>query len=90
VGVTEADVRHVADLAHIAVDDADIAQLTRDLSSILGYVAQIAAAEGSAPAAPAELVRLRADTPSATDPAPLLEAAPMLSDGLVALPLVLG
>ena len=88
--VTEDDVRHVARLARIAVDDTDIARLTADLSSILQYVGRITSAEGGVAAAPDQASCLRPDIPAATDPAPLLEAAPALEEGLFALPKVLG
>jgi len=90
VEVTDDDVRHVADLACIATDDVDIALLTKDLSSILGYVARIRAAGGESAAVPAEPLRLRPDIPEATEPTPLLEAAPELTGRLFSLPLVLG
>ena len=39
--ITEADVRHVAKLARLAVSDAEVERLTRQLGSILTYVGQI-------------------------------------------------
>ena len=39
--IGEADVRHVAKLARLAVPDADLPRLAGQLESILGYVAQI-------------------------------------------------
>jgi aspartyl-tRNA(Asn)/glutamyl-tRNA(Gln) amidotransferase subunit C len=90
VEVTEDDVRHVASLARIAVDDTDIARLTADLSSILQYVSRISSAEGGAAVGPDQPMRLRPDIAMATDPAPLLEAAPALEEGLFAFPKVLG
>ena len=39
--ITEADVRHVAKLARLAVGDADVSRLTGQLGTILTYVSQI-------------------------------------------------
>lgn len=40
--ISEADVRHVAKLARLAITDADATRLTRQLGTILDYVSQIA------------------------------------------------
>lgn len=39
--ITEAEVRHVAKLARLALDDADAKRLTEQLGSVLDYVAQL-------------------------------------------------
>ena len=45
--ISEADVRHVAKLARLAVPEADLPRLAGQLESILGYVAQIRQADVS-------------------------------------------
>lgn len=36
--LTEQEVRHVAELANLALSDAEIARMAKDLDSILGYI----------------------------------------------------
>src|SRR5687767_12576537 len=45
--ITPADVRHVAKLARLAMDDATLARLTPQLEAILGYVDKLRAADVS-------------------------------------------
>jgi len=51
--LTEADVKHVAKLSRLKLSDADVARYSGQLTSILGYVAQLSEAnvEGVAPMA---------------------------------------
>lgn len=42
MSLSHEDVRHVARLARLALDDAEIATLTPQLSAILGYAEQVA------------------------------------------------
>ena len=85
------EVRRVAALAELAVDDADLATLTAQMDRIVAYVAQLDAApdEGNLPpfvAGPAE-VAWRDDTvrpdPLALPPAAL---APAFRDGFFVVP----
>ena len=39
--ITRDDVLHIARLAELAVDDAEVERLTRQLDDIVGYVAQL-------------------------------------------------
>ena len=39
--ISRDDVRHIARLAELAVDDAEVERLTRQLDDIVGYVAQL-------------------------------------------------
>ena len=88
MAVTEADVRHVAALARIALDDARVPALVRELNTILDHMAVLEALprdgaddDDRAP------MRLRDDV---VDPAPMvrgLEAfAPAVRDGFLTVP----
>lgn len=88
MAVTEADVRHVAALARIALDDARVPSLVRELNTILDHMAVLEALprdgaddDDRAP------MRLREDV---VDPAPMargLEAfAPATRDGFLVVP----
>jgi aspartyl-tRNA(Asn)/glutamyl-tRNA(Gln) amidotransferase subunit C len=41
VKLTEKDVRHVAELANLALTDEEIARMTRDLDGILGHIEKL-------------------------------------------------
>jgi aspartyl-tRNA(Asn)/glutamyl-tRNA(Gln) amidotransferase subunit C len=87
MSVTREQIRRIAELAELAVDDATAAELEAQLNRILGYVEQL----GELPkddAAPDERVApLRRDEPSAdlllTPPA---EWAPAMKGGLFTVP----
>lgn len=41
MAITEKDVRHIANLARLALGDDEIARLTGDMAAIVGYVEQL-------------------------------------------------
>lgn len=41
IGVTQDDVRHVADLANLELTAEELPRLARDLNAVLGYIAQL-------------------------------------------------
>jgi aspartyl-tRNA(Asn)/glutamyl-tRNA(Gln) amidotransferase subunit C len=42
VAISEADVRHIAKLANLALKDDEIVRMTQELGAIVGYVEQLA------------------------------------------------
>ena len=88
MAVTRDDIRHIAALAELAVDDAAAAELERQLTRILDYVRQLEALDaGPATAADARAVRLRPDTVGA-DPLrrPPRDFAAAMQQGLFVVP----
>ena len=91
VSIGREEVLHVAALAELAVDDADLDRLVEQLSRIVEYVAQLDRLAGDAAADPflpgPEAVRLREDVagpvPLARPPAAL---APEFADGFFLVP----
>jgi aspartyl/glutamyl-tRNA(Asn/Gln) amidotransferase C subunit len=89
VSVTRAEIRRIAELAELAVDEQTAAELEAQLSRILDYVAQLGelpkdgAGEGDD-----RVVRLRADEPGRADPLarPPNEWAPAFKGGLFVVP----
>jgi aspartyl-tRNA(Asn)/glutamyl-tRNA(Gln) amidotransferase subunit C len=88
MGVTRKDVEKIAALAELAVDDAAAAELEKQLSRILDYVAQLgevtddAAAAGDERAAPLRRDVVAPDPLSRTPK----EIAPAFRDGLFTVP----
>lgn len=41
MSISEKEVRHIATLANLALSDAEIGQMTRELGAIVGYVEQL-------------------------------------------------
>lgn len=80
--------RHLADLARLEVDDDELAALGPGIQQILGYVARIADAPEH-PVHDGRAAPRRADTPVATDPEPLLHAAPQRDGRRIKVPPVL-
>jgi len=87
--ITADDVRHVAGLARLDLDENDVSRLTSDLGAILGYIDRIADAEVRAQQVDIPVAPLRDDRAVPSDPGPLLQAAPALHDGEFSLPVVL-
>lgn len=92
--VTEAEVRHIAHLARLRLEDAQAAQLSTQLSTILDYFQQLQSVDTSAvPATTHPLPRtnaLRDDLPSHSLPQDaVLRNAPMQEAGCFTLPKVL-
>ncbi|MCL4866091.1 MAG: Asp-tRNA(Asn)/Glu-tRNA(Gln) amidotransferase subunit GatC [Gemmatimonadales bacterium] len=89
--ISREDVRHVARLAELAVDDAELDTLTGQLDRIVEYVAQLEALPSEAAAAPFHPgpagVRLR---PDVVAPVPLAhgpeQIAPEMREGLFVVP----
>ena len=91
MAVTNDDVRHVAALARLRFPEDRLEALARELSGILGHMAQLAAAPAApdAPEAPpsAPRVALRADVPAPPDLARTRDAlAPEARDGFFLVP----
>jgi aspartyl-tRNA(Asn)/glutamyl-tRNA(Gln) amidotransferase subunit C len=88
MGVSRKDVEKIAALAELAVDDATAAELERQLSRILDYVAQLGeAADDASVAGDERKARLRRDevAPDPLSRAPG-EIAPAFSGGLFTVP----
>jgi len=91
VSVTPKEVQHVATLAELAVEEAELPALTEQLNRIVGFVAQLAElgdleGAGSYVAGP-EATPLRADVVEAADLArPPAELAPEFVDGFFVVP----
>ncbi len=86
--VTRKDIEKIAALAELGVDDASAAELQRQLTRILDYVAQLSEVTDDATSAEDErAARLRRDV---ADPDPLSrspsEMAPAFTDGLFTVP----
>jgi len=88
VAVTRDQIRHIAALAELAVDDAAAAELERQLTRILDYVRQLEGVEAGEPhVVAAGAARLRPDG-EASDPlqrAPP-DFAPAMAQGLFVVP----
>jgi aspartyl-tRNA(Asn)/glutamyl-tRNA(Gln) amidotransferase subunit C len=91
MAVTRDDLLHIANLARVGVDDSRVADLTRELSSILGHMEVLAQVDTST-VAPAAGVGA-GGTPLRPDDrvAPLMEAtlesfAPSMRDGFFIVP----
>lgn len=94
MAITSKDVRDIANLAKLHVQDADIERYQQDLSNILSFVEQIEQVdvEGIEPMAhPQEMVqRLRIDQATETDQREKFQAiAPATQDGLYLVPKVI-
>lgn len=91
MSVTPKEVQHVATLAELAVEEAELPALTEQLNRIVGFVAQLAElgdleGAGSYVAGP-EATPLRADVVEAADLArPPAELAPEFVDGFFVVP----
>jgi aspartyl-tRNA(Asn)/glutamyl-tRNA(Gln) amidotransferase subunit C len=93
--ITRAEVVHVAQLARLALTDAEIEVLTGELAAILEHAALVSAldTEGVPPTAhPLPLVNvLRADEVRASLPRDeVLDAAPAAEEGRFRVPRILG
>lgn len=89
------DVRHVADLARLRLDDDELERGRRDLEAILGHVRALERIdiEGVEPMTHPGDIRNRLDDDVPTDPMPrriLLDLAPAAEADHVAVPRVLG
>lgn len=94
MALTEADVKRIAHLARVAIDDAEAAGMLRQLSDILNLVEQMQAVDttGIEPMAHAQDVylRLRDDVVSETDQRAAFQAiAPQVEAGLYLVPKVI-
>ena len=88
--VTRTQVEHIAKLAALALDEATLPDLTRQIGQILEYVSRLETVEGShdLPGSyPGPRAPLRDDEPHRTPLAfPLAEMAPAFADGLFLVP----
>ena len=87
MGVTRKDVEKIAALAELAVDEAAAAELERQLTRIVDYVAQLGEVTDDAAAGDERASRLRRDE---IDPDPLArtpkDIAPAFQRGLFTVP----
>lgn len=95
MAITEAEVRHVAMLARLALTDEQVQHLARELSSILGHIDEIKALDlaGVEPTAHAFPVRnvMRSDEVKPGLPRDLaLANAPEARDGAFVIPRIVG
>ena len=93
--ITRADVEHVAQLARLALTDAELTSLTSELGAILDYAAEVSAldTDGVEPTAhPLPLVNVfRADVVEPGLPRDeVLAVAPAAEDGRFKVPRILG
>ena len=93
--ITRAEVEHVAQLARLALTDAEIEALTKDLGAILDHAAEVSAldiADVPPTAHPLPLVNvLRADVVQpGIDRDEVLAEAPAAEDGRFRVPRILG
>jgi aspartyl-tRNA(Asn)/glutamyl-tRNA(Gln) amidotransferase subunit C len=79
--VSLADVRRVAELAHLELTPGEAARMSRDLSAILGYVAQLAELDTSAVAPMAQVSEILQAGPE-TLPSTASENPSVLRDDL--------
>lgn len=77
--IDEVQVRRIAELCHLELDDDDVARMTDELGAILGYVRQLQGVdtEGIAPTAH---VRVDAATARADVPRPSLDKGAFLAE----------
>ena len=91
-GVRESDVRHVASLARLGLESAQIEQLVRELNGILAHMDVLARVDttGIEPFVPERLVEmpLRSDDDGQPTPlrVPLTSCAPEMRDGFFLVP----
>jgi aspartyl-tRNA(Asn)/glutamyl-tRNA(Gln) amidotransferase subunit C len=94
VTAPQIDVRHVAKLARLAIDESELARYEGELSAILGYVAEIAELPTDDISATAQVIEnrdvVREDilTPGITREA-FLAGAPSQQSGMVRVPRIL-
>lgn len=88
MAVTREQVRHIAALAELALDDASAAELERDLTRILASVRQLDALEtGEGPLSDDRAAPLRPDEPASDALVRGLDAfAPAMRQGLFVVP----
>lgn len=94
--VTESDIERLAELSRIEVGAEEKARLAKDVEAILGFVATVKAAAGSAPEgvdfgfAPVDGLRADTDVGAGETREALLAEAPSTQDGFVKVQKVLG
>ena len=93
--ISRADVEHAAQLARLALTEAEIEQLTVDLAKILDHAALVSALDTTdvpPPTHPIELVKvLRPDVPRpGLDQVEALAEAPVAESGRFRVPRILG
>lgn len=82
------DIRHIARLARLHIDDAEIPKLAREMSSIVGEVSKLPNFEDtSIPLNEKDAMTLREDTAGSSTPrGKILQNAPRVEAGCVVVP----
>jgi aspartyl-tRNA(Asn)/glutamyl-tRNA(Gln) amidotransferase subunit C len=93
-GIARDEVRRIAALARLSMDDAEIDRMQRDLASVLTYVEALAAVDTTGVEPTAHVIPLatpmRDDTPEpALDPTLAVANAPEASDSAFVVPKVI-
>jgi aspartyl/glutamyl-tRNA(Asn/Gln) amidotransferase C subunit len=93
--LSDADIRHVAKLSRLRVEDSQVSAMRTQLTSILGHISKLQAlpTEGVEPMAPPMRIvtRLGEDEPKPCMPVEeFLKNAPAVVDRFLAVPKVLG
>lgn len=87
--ISDAEIRHLAQLARIGLKDDEISKLASDIDGIVGFVEQLQAVDTKGVEPTSQVTGLsdvwRADEvkPSAVPPAELLKNAPETQDGYI-------
>ena len=89
--ITRDEARRIADLAHLAFDDAALDRMAAEMTKILSYIDQLAEVdvEGAAGVSPPEATPLRDDVPG-SQPADPARNAPQWDNGFFVVPKVIG
>lgn len=95
MSLSREDVQHVANLARLGMDDAEIANMQEQLSSILGHIDVLSELDTNAISPTAQVIALsnvfRADEPGASfTQEQALQNAPASHNGFFAVAAVLG
>ena len=88
--ISRDEAKRIADLAHLAFDDAALDRMASEMTKILSYIDQLAEAEiGEVAAAGGGATPLRDDLPG-SQPADPARNAPEWDDGFFVVPRVIG
>jgi len=84
--MSQFDIDGIAAIARLTVSDGEKKALTEDMSAILAFAATLPEADPYEEEAARSLSALREDEATVSDPAPLLRAAPKLSENAFTVP----
>lgn len=89
--ISRDEAKRIADLAHLAFDDAALDRMASEMTKILSYIDQLAEAEvgGAAGVSTPEATPMRDDV-SGSQPADPARNAPVWDDGYFVVPKVIG